>query len=193
MVTPNSIYVGKSKNISPEINDSYTKIDKYIVTSNVNEGSELINTVSSKNYQTLIDRFRRKDLKTTVTTDVSKNALNIEDDYDINFELEDESIASKLDNNSMEKLRFDEATRTKIFNDFSKTVKGVSKNQSKFETPEDVTIPNRKEKVDQGDTNVTDDLLELSILNPTSYQIPSNTGVQQTTRTGFLDGVDLLE
>lgn len=188
MVTPTSTYVDKSKNILPEIYNNYTKIDEYVVTSNTNEGSELINTVSSKNYQTLIDRFRRKGLKTTKRKDTSKNTMDIEDDYDINFELEDESISNKLDNNSMEKLRFDEATRTKIFNDFSKTVKGVRKNETKFETYEDVTISNRQDTVDQGTRNAIDDSLELPTENPASFQIPANMGRQQTPRTRFLDG-----
>ncbi|XP_075974228.1 gamma-aminobutyric acid type B receptor subunit 3 [Anticarsia gemmatalis] len=172
MVTPNLPHVGKNKNITNNL-----KVNQYVIP-NVNEENELINDVS--NYQTLIDRFRRKDTKTTETTKV-KSTIEIEDDYDVHIEIEEES-SSKLDNNSMEKLRIDEATRSKIFSDFSKTVKSV--NRSQFKTDFDETIPDSSEVIVRDRMN---DSLEFLARNPTSYHIPSITGVQQTTRPRFLD------
>lgn len=189
---PNSI-TNKNKNISNEINVNYTKVEDYTITPNKDEENELINTVSSKTYQTLIDRFRRKDnYTTTEKTDVGNNTVDIED-YQIDL---DDNDKSGLDNNSMEKLRVDDVTRTKIFNDFSKTVK-ITKNQSKIdvvsetnETRDSVEI---KMKVDGEDIKrISNESLGFPTRVPTSYHVPSITNVQHTLRPSFLDGESIL-
>lgn len=70
------------------------------------------NTVTTKKFQTLLDRFRRKPNQFTLPKMDNVN------DIDIQETIYDE----KEIDNSMEKLRVDEETRTKIFHDFSTTV-----------------------------------------------------------------------
>ena len=178
----------KHKNISNEINLNYTKVEEYTITPNKDEDNELINTVSSKNYQTLIDRFRRKDNDTTEKADVANNTVEIED-YQIDIEDNDKG---GLDNNSMEKLRVDDITRTKIFNDFSKTVK-ITKNQSKIdvvsETNETLDSVEIKGKADREDIKrIPNESLGFPTRVPTSYHVPSITNVQHTPRPSFLEG-----
>ncbi|PZC71606.1 hypothetical protein B5X24_HaOG212895 [Helicoverpa armigera] len=186
------VLTNKNKNITNEINLNlnYTKVEKYTITPK-NEGNELINTVSSKNYQTLIDRFRRKDFVTTENTNVVNNTLDIEE-YQIDLELDDDSDKGGLDNNSMEKLRVDDETRTKIFNDFSKTVK-INKNQSKIDVVSETngtrdSVEMKAEVHAKDIKGLSNESLGFPTRFPTSYHVPSITDVQQTPRPSFLDG-----
>lgn len=188
-MTPTNL-TNKNKNITNEINLSYTKVEEYTTTNKTKE-NELINTLSSKNYQTLIDRFRRKDNYTTDKTEIGNNT-EIEEEYQIDLELEDDNDKSSLDNNSMEKLRVDDVTRTKIFNDFSKTVK-IYKNQSKTdvfsETNETLDSVETKGNLDREDIKrISNESLGFRTRAPTSYHVPSITDVQHTPRPSFLDG-----
>ncbi|KAH9635419.1 hypothetical protein HF086_006659 [Spodoptera exigua] len=183
----------KNKNFSNEINISnFTKLEEYTVKTDKNDESELINTVSSKNYQTLIDRFRRKDKNVTDNIDIANDMRSDEEKYQSDLELDDETDKGGLDNNSMEKLRVDDETRTKIFNDFSKTVK-IYKNLSKIdvvrETNETQDSVEMKSKVDRKDIRrTTNESLGFPTRKPTSSHVPSITDVQQTPRPSFLEG-----
>lgn len=181
-----------NKNITNEINLNYTKVEEYTTTQNKNKENELINTVSSKNYQTLIDRFRRKDNNTTEKPSIGNSAVDIKGNYQIEVELEDENDKNGLDNNSMEKLRVDDITRTKIFNDFSKTVK-IYKNETKIDSVSDTNQTQDgvdvKGKVDlENLKRLSNESLGFPTQAPAPYHVPSITDVHHTSRPSFLDG-----
>lgn len=108
---------------------------------------ELVNKSSSKEYQTLLDRFRRKNdsdindegndkLEDNINTEPIKLSLINET---LKYEIEDESNETEFEftelRNSMEKLTLDDVTRTKLFNDFFTTVnKNVEVKQPTIET-----------------------------------------------------------
>lgn len=190
MISHNLTTINKIKNISNEINLNYTKVEES--TTNINEENELSNTVSSKNYQTLIDRIRRKD-NITESAGTTNNTLAIDEEYQIDLELEDENDKSGLDNNSMEKLRVDDVTRTKIFNDFSKTVK-IYKNHTKIDgvnenndtTLDSIELSGELNRKDV--KSISNESLSFPTRVPTSYHVPSITNVQHTPRPSFMDG-----
>lgn len=191
MISPNITLANKTKDISNEIIPNYTNVEEFTITPKTNDDNELINNVSSINYQTLIDRFRRKNDSTTEITTLANKTVDIDDEYQIYLELEDDNHTDGLDNNSMEKLRVDDATRTKIFNDFSKTVK-IYKNLSKIPVDKNVRTTDSvdmKTMADRKDVKrVSNGSLGFPTRVPTSYHVPSITDVQHTPRPGFIEG-----
>ncbi|XP_026732730.1 gamma-aminobutyric acid type B receptor subunit 2 [Trichoplusia ni] len=190
MISPNITLANKTKDISNEIIPNYTNVEEFTITPETNDDNELINNVSSINYQTLIDRFRRKNDSTTAITTLANKTVDIDDEYQIYLELEDDNHTDGLDNNSMEKLRVDDATRTKIFNDFSKTVK-IYKNLSKIPVDKNVRTTDSvdmKTMADRKDVKrVSNGSLGFPTRVPTSYHVPSITDVQHTPRPGFIE------
>lgn len=97
--------------INGTVNNPYTQTVTIRNTTKTMISSE--KTATTKKYQTLLDRFRRK-----------PNQYNLPDIDDLNNidSLQEIGYDEKEIDNSMEKLRVDEETRTKIFHDFSTTV-----------------------------------------------------------------------
>lgn len=103
------------------------KHDSSNVTYVTNSNELTIDTVTTKKYHTHLDRFRRKpfeskDMNSPKVVHELINNLKLNDVQDKAIYTDETKYDDNDIDNSMEKLRVDEATRTKIFHDFSTTV-----------------------------------------------------------------------
>lgn len=143
MTIDNATHIPTNFDPIVNVNEEYFSVEPII-------DDDITKTVS-KEYQTLIDRFRRKnhsDIFETTTNHVEINIntepnnislLNNTFNYPIDSESNETDLdITELDKNSMEKLKIDDATRSKIFNDFFTTVnKNVEAKPSTVQTSVD--------------------------------------------------------
>lgn len=207
-------------------NATINRLDTIFTKSNTdpisNEYELVNNTPSSKEYQTLINRFRRKNYTDSNETEYDSNLnridlveanVNTEPNkvslinetlkYDIDDEINTTELDfTELEKNSMEKLKVDETTRTKLFNDFFTTVnKNVEFKQPTIETT--VFVEAEYDSFDVNGTdysyeNETDGLNNRSsikrrfsnesLATPTSSRVPSFRRALQTPRPDFIEG-----
>lgn len=206
-------------------NTTFIKTNDFNTTNKIfnNEQSnnKPILAVSSKEYQTLLDRFRRKNLTNhkddskmnvisninqmeNLLTEINKTLIDEYEvlDYQNTLEVdanrtyrEIERKTKSEDGNPMEKLRVDDATRTKIYYDFSKTVNKVSIDNDIDETTDinfNVTVEDYLFE-NETELNEVRMILNDTLLYPSknlSSSIPSFQ--MQTPRPGFIDGKFIL-
>lgn len=104
------------KNFTTNVTNLQDSIESYIDT-DIMESNKHLDPLTSQNHQTSSDRFRRKPFE------ANSQKLDIKaNDIDVMKTIYSEEYDEKEIDNSMEKLRVDEETRTKIFHDFSTTV-----------------------------------------------------------------------
>ncbi|XP_052748761.1 gamma-aminobutyric acid type B receptor subunit 2 [Galleria mellonella] len=219
-----------------QVNTTYKNSIKYLSSNYANESNNIGNNktiVSSKKYQTLLDRFRRKNVADNTTAHNESNIFNnssqvnintlinskklINDNEVLDFQLLNNSIdveanrtyreietkPRKVDGNSMEKLRVDDATRTKIFHDFSTTVnKNVKSKTTIRDNDFSVDLMNFNESIiddyligNETGNNSDEDIVTRKYINeslgyptdyPSSSHIPTIANMK-TPRPSFFD------
>ncbi|XP_073949061.1 gamma-aminobutyric acid type B receptor subunit 3, partial [Choristoneura fumiferana] len=175
---------------------------------------ELYTSVNSKEYQVFLDRFRRKDEEND-TIDGKSNNNNSDNSDDSNgtksnslghyyekfsFTIDSLELVSTKD---AEKLKIDDATRTKIFHDYYSTVNKVNRfNENDQNTNDTVTadVLDYNETIDilfneteipEADTKIRRRFSNDSLVFPdnlSSPRAPSFTRMQ-TPRPGFVEGL----
>ncbi|XP_063543454.1 gamma-aminobutyric acid type B receptor subunit 2 [Cydia strobilella] len=133
--------------------------------SNITFKHKNITTAVSKEYQILLDRFRRKKIKNMTSEEIFYDIGNLTDNLDdistnntfnvsphINYLHYHQKHSFKLQNidllnandadetSAIEKLRMDDETRTKIFHDYYSTVNKVNAINEEHNTNESITI-----------------------------------------------------
>lgn len=176
-------------------NEHSEHIPNFHKLSNVNTNELAPTNTIFKDYQTLLDRFRRKTTNIEVINDnksllydntvfKSKNyieSVNNGAAYDEENNTVDNDSRDKQ-NSSMQKLRVDDTTLTKIFHDFSSTV-----NKNRNETNEfnsltedfnkiiDFDLINKKDSVNSSLNNANNIALDLTrVLKSHRYPKVSN-------------------
>lgn len=164
----------------------------------------IVNYVTTKEYQTLLDRFRRKPISNNkneysniiVNIESSDSLINdtVDYGYDDNIEREESKVSTDRDvDNSMEKLRVDDATRTKIFHDFFTTVSKYPEkntNESKTDLDSDFVTEyisvSEMEELSNDSFSSSNESLVSPTIKPLSSRVP-NTRFMQTPRPS-IDG-----
>ncbi|XP_061729709.1 gamma-aminobutyric acid type B receptor subunit 2 [Cydia pomonella] len=150
-------------------NDSIHKENNYTIKkgneSNITFKNKNITTTVSKEYQILLDRFRRKNLKNMTGEGIFYDIGNLTDNLDDistnnnfnvgphrNSSLDHQKHSLKLhnidlldakdaeDTSAIEKLRMDDETRTKIFHDYYSTVNKVNAINEEQNINESITM-----------------------------------------------------
>lgn len=148
-----------------ENSDEYTEI-----TTNVNNIELNRTTVRNKEYQSLLDRFRRKNFTVDIGGNKKVNTTSIDE------------TKMMFNNSSMEKL-IDDATRSKILHDYFKTVrKGIIEEDITFNETEVADVRSEMEgnmELYNGSLAYTD--------RPEASKVASF-GKMRTPRPDFVDG-----
>lgn len=140
------------------------------ITTNVNNIELNITTVRNKEYQSFLDRFRRKNFTMGVDEHADVNIMSIG------------ATKMTFSNSSMEKL-IDDATRSKILHDYFKTVrKGINEEDITFNETEFPDIRSEME----GDMGLYNGSL-ANTDRPEASKVASF-GKTRTPRPDFVDG-----
>lgn len=140
------------------------------ISTNVNNIVLNRTTARNKEYQSLLDRFRRKNFTTNNDGNIDVNTTSI-DETKIVF-----------NNSLMEKL-IDDETRSKILHDYFKTVrKGIIEEDINFNETEDANVPSEMEE-DMGFYNGT-----LTYTDRPEASKIASFGKMRTPRPDFVDG-----
>lgn len=169
------------------------------------------NEVNSKNYQSLLDRFRRKNLtdnervntnlETKITEETTPNIRELKSYHTSDLdplEIRKKTVAIRNENSSMEKL-IDDATRTKILYDYFKTInKNVEPTEVASEIEDDMNF-NETTNINNSSESEFREFLEAmngTFLNESlvpadsfpSSQVSTITKIMRTPRPDFVDG-----
>ncbi|KAG6460215.1 hypothetical protein O3G_MSEX011829 [Manduca sexta] len=166
------------QNLSRSRPDQINSNDIYFLETSSNTIEELIaTTVSSREYQKLLDTFKRK-----IEATPHLSSENITDYY--NLEVYEENTGTQ--NSSKEKLRVDDAIRFKLFHDFSTTVnKNIARSKNESADIDEIgSMDNMTDEQDRtGARHTSSEISDPVIVPP---RVPKITNFQ-TARPKFMD------